>query len=66
MMDIQKICPMCSARETMHVDKVKYFRWQAGELIQKVWPDKSPEWREQLKTGLCPKCQETIFAEPEE
>jgi len=62
MMEIEVSCSMCGKTETMEVDRVKYFRWQAGELIQNVWPDKSPNWREKLKTGMCFGCQSIIFA----
>jgi hypothetical protein len=28
-------------------------RWKKGELIQKVWPEATPEEREQIVSGVC-------------
>jgi len=64
--EIEHTCPMCGKSHSVEVDRVKYFRWQAGELIQNVWPEKTPAARELIKTGLCLKCQSILFAPPED
>ena len=64
-MILEKECPMCGKVTKIAVDRVKYFRWQAGELIQNVWPELPPEKRELIKTGYCMECQAVLFAVPE-
>ena len=55
-------CPFCGTESEMPLDKVKYFRWQAGELAQNVWPEMSLEDREVLISGTCRECQKILFA----
>jgi len=54
---------MCHQRSTIMLDKEKYDRWQAGEHVQNVWPEMSPENREVLISGTHPKCWDYLFAE---
>ena len=57
------ICPFCSEDHAVEVDLAKFEAWQNGELIQNAMPDLTPTEREQLTSGLCPKCQVKAFGE---
>ena len=59
-------CPFCGADHSVIVDFNEYSAWQAGELIQRAMPTASATEREQLISGICPKCQEGIFGEDDE
>jgi hypothetical protein len=48
----------------LDTDKLK--RWQTGELVQNVWPEKSPDEREMLITGIHPDCWGQFFGPDEE
>ena len=63
--DIAKQCPICGHLSHLKVDKEKYIQWSSGELIQRVWPDSTPDWRELLKTGIHSKCWDELFKEDE-
>ena len=54
-------CPFCGADHSVVVDFNEYSTWQAGELIQRAMPTATATEREQLISGICPKCQEGIF-----
>ena len=58
---VMMVCPFCGAVHSVMVDNEQYFNWKNGELIQNAMPELSPTEREQLISGLCPKCQEKIF-----
>lgn len=55
-------CPFCGKEGQMMVDAEKHHRWKAGELVQNVWPEMTPDEREQLITGICGKCWDTTMA----
>ena len=61
--DIEITCPFCGADHTVEVNLAQYEAWQNGELIQNAMPDLTPTEREQLISGLCPKCQAEMFGE---
>jgi len=61
--NITKQCPVCGHLSHLKIDKEKYNRWTDGELIQVVWPDSTPDWRELLKTGIHSKCWDELFGE---
>lgn len=54
-------CPFCGADHSVVVDFNEYSAWQSGELIQRAMPTASATEREQLISGMCPKCQDGIF-----
>ena len=58
---IKKQCPYCGHFSDIIVKEEDYNRWKNGELIQVIWPDSTPDWREQLKTGIHSKCWDDIF-----
>ena len=56
-------CPFCSEDYAVEVDLAQYEAWQNGKLIQNAMPDLTPTEREQLISGLCPKCQAEMFGD---
>ena len=63
MIDIEITCPFCGAEHTVEVDLAQFEAWQNGKLIQRAMPDLTATEREQLISGLCPKCQAKVFGE---
>ena len=61
--DVSIICPFCGGDHAVEVDLAKFEAWQNGELIQNAMPDLTFTEREQLISGLCPKCQVKAFGE---
>ena len=57
------ICPFCGEDHAVEVNLAQYDAWQNGELIQNAMPDLTPTEREELISGLCPKCQAEMFGE---
>lgn len=58
-------CPGCGSRTAITVDEHKLRLWQHGELIQNVWPEKTPAERETMITGFHDECFETFVAQVE-
>ena len=61
--DVTMTCPLCGEDHAVEVNLAQYEAWQNGELIQNAMPNLTPTEREQLISGLCPKCQAKIFGE---
>ena len=61
--DVAIICPFCGANHAVEVNLAQFEAWQNGELIQNAMPDWTFTEREQLISGLCPKCQVRAFGE---
>ena len=61
--DVEITCPFCGADHAVEVNFAQYNAWQNGELIQNAMPDLTPTEREELISGLCPKCQAKMFGE---
>ena len=61
--DVLIICSFCGEVHTVEVNLAQYKAWQNGELIQNAMPDLTFTEREQLISGLCPKCQAKAFGE---
>ena len=61
--DVAMTCPLCGEDHAVEVNLAQYEAWQNGELIQNAMPYLTPTEREQLISGLCPKCQAKIFGE---
>ena len=61
--DIEITCTFCGTEHAVEVDLAKFEAWQNGELIQNAMPDLTFTEREQLISGLCPKCQAKAFGE---
>lgn len=54
-------CVFCGRSHSVSAPSKGYHAWQGGELIQRALPQLSATEREQLISGICPKCQEKIF-----
>lgn len=61
--DVEITCPFCGANHAVEVNLAQFESWQNGELIQNAMPDLTFTEREQLISGLCPKCQAKAFGE---
>ena len=61
--DVAITCPFCGEDHAVEVNLAQYEAWQNGELIQNAMPDLTPTEREQLISGLCPKCQAKMFGD---
>ena len=61
--DVEMNCPFCGAEHGVEVNLAGFEVWQNGELIQNAMPDLTFTEREQLISGLCPKCQAKVFGE---
>ena len=59
-------CPFCGEHYefTLNMDFDKWmdsmWKWKYGEPIQNAFPDLSPDEREQIKTGICKKCWDSM------
>lgn len=63
---ISNRCPFCGKTHDVEVPFDGYLAWQSGELIQNAMPKLSATEREQLISGICPKCQDSIFGDFDE
>lgn len=64
---VEIVCPFCGAEHGVEVNLAQFERWHAGAvLIQHAMPNLSPTEREQLISGLCPKCQAEFFDSDDE
>ena len=61
--NIVMTCTFCRQFHLVEVDLEQLEAWRDGELIQNAMPDLTLTEREQLISGLCPKCQAEIFGE---
>jgi len=59
-------CPFCGNTSVFTLPKSKVEAWKNGELIQNVFPEWSPNYREVLISGVCVECQADIFGEEED
>ena len=56
----------CGNQATFVVTEEQFNRFKAGEKVQDVFPDWSPEDREMLISGTCPPCFAEMFPDDEE
>ena len=61
--NVAMTCTFCGKFHLAEVDLEQFEAWRNGELIQNAMPDLTPTEREQLISGLCPKCQAKMFVE---
>ena len=61
--DVAIVCSFCGEVHAVEVNLAQYKAWQNGELIQNAMPDLTPTEREQLTSGLCPRCQAEMLGE---
>lgn len=65
-MVVRTQCPMCLKRAGITVEASEYNAWQSGVYIQDAMPMLSAEEREQLISGMCPRCWSEIFGPEDE
>lgn len=56
-------CPFCKQDFVVVTTLEGYIEWTSGTLIQNAMPDSTPDEREQLISGTCPKCWDIQFAD---
>lgn len=55
-MKVECKCPFCGNINSVELEESQWWNWQLGQHIQDAAPDLSPEEREMLISGICPKC----------
>lgn len=58
-------CPNCSQVIELPITEEELLSWDGRKHIQEQFPQLTPELREMLISGICPKCWNEIFP-PEE
>lgn len=66
MMTFEGRCPFCGKKTEIQIEEAQYFNWLSGAMVQDAFPTLSATDREVLLTGMCPKCQESIFGSGDE
>ena len=61
--NVAMTCTFCRKFHLVEVDLEQFEAWRNGELIQNAMPYLTFTEREQLISGLCPKCQAKMFGE---
>lgn len=59
----RKQCKMCGLVHDIEVDRVGFWKWRDGELIQNALPNVSLDNRELMISGICGKCFDDLFGE---
>lgn len=61
---LTRTCPFCGKEHSITVNKLEYLDGTAavyqGALIQRAFPNFSPDEREFIKTGICPTCWDNM------
>lgn len=56
-------CQVCFRTSQIRMPQDAYMRWVSGAMLQRAWPDGSPEEREMLITGLHPDCWDELVSD---
>lgn len=59
-------CNVCYQQEHFNLLINLWNRWQGGELIQRCFPQLTPDEREILISGICGDCFDKMFKEDAE
>lgn len=59
-------CVHCGGHSYVDVDLNEFAAWRNGALIQDVWPEATPEWRETMISGTHAECWESMFGDDDE
>ena len=64
MITMLNVCPFCGREYTVEVDASDLEKYEDGALAQVAFPSPkySAEIREFIISGICPECQESVFA----
>jgi hypothetical protein len=65
-MIIEPQCRQCGRAVKIEITSIQYFRWQAGELIQNVFPELSSDLRELMISSTCGSCFAKLFPSEDE
>jgi hypothetical protein len=61
-----RACPVCGKRQTMTLDRERFWRWQHDTYIQEAFPELSADERELLISGTDNECFQRLFAEDDD
>ncbi len=61
MITLEIVCPFCGGFHFVNVFENALNLYEDGALIQDAFPNLSATEREQIISGICPQCQESIF-----
>lgn len=56
-------CRFCGKEITVQTDEEKFMHLDAGEHVQDIFPDLSPNYRELMISGMCGVCFDELFGE---
>lgn len=59
-------CPFCGETSVVEVPMDGFIQWQDGALVQDAFPNLSADVREQLVSGICPSCWDSMFSDDDE
>lgn len=67
-LEVQVYCTVCEEEHTLLVNKEDYWMFQQPDRphIQEIFPYLTSSEREMLISGICEKCWNELFAEPED
>ena len=63
--DIPCFCPGCGSVTPLRVPREGFLRWQDGATTTEAFPALSPDDRERLISGLCPRCWSEWTTDPD-
>ena len=64
MIIVETVCPFCGEINEVEVEHNAFFEWKYNGInIQDAMPKMPATEREMLISGICPKCQKSIFGE---
>ena len=59
-MILKRNCPFCGEQSQIVVGENDYASYMRGTLLQVAFPNLTADEREQIHTGICPPCWETL------
>lgn len=54
-------CPECQDMFSIEMPRQAYKAWMGGAYVQDAWPEATASVREQLISGVCGVCWESLF-----
>lgn len=66
MVTLEIVCPFCGKLHFVEVLESELDAYNSGALAQVAFPNLSATEREQIISGICPKCQDSIFGGDDE
>lgn len=59
-------CPFCGHAHEVAVNEDDFWDWDDGKNAQDAFPYLTPDEREMLISGICPKCWDSMFGGEDE